>query len=199
MTMPPAGPPPGYQGPQGPQRGQNPPHGPLNGPLDVQQNGPRQNGTSGFPESTVQLPRPAGPVGRPQQPAKSTGGTSAAWLLGLAAVLGVVLGLSISEDGHNAWGSVHAWGGLAIAGALATLAPAVGRGLGLGPQRAWQVAVCGAGALILFWVLFTLPAVGSNTSLLVTIGVAAGVLAAWVAPGHDEAGPDRRGEQPPTW
>ncbi len=101
-------------------------------------------------------------------------------------MLGVILGLSISENGVNAWQSVNAWGGVAVAGALAVLAPALGRSVGLGPQRAWQVAVCGAGALVLFWVLFTLPSVGSNTSLLTTIGVAAGVIAAWIAPGRAE-------------
>jgi hypothetical protein len=108
-------------------------------------------------------------------------------VLGAVAVLGVVLGLSIAENGHNAWDSVNAWGGLAIAGALATLAPALGRGAGVSAQRAWQIAVCGAAALVLFWVLFVLPVVGSNTSLLTTVGVAAGVVAAWIAPGREDA------------
>ena len=107
------------------------------------------------------------------------------WALGLVSVLAVVLGLSLKEDGRNQWDTVHAWGGLAIAGAILTLAPAFGRSVGLTPQRAWQAATCGAGALVLFWVLFTLPSVGSNMSLLTTIGVAAGVIAAWVAPGRE--------------
>jgi hypothetical protein len=105
--------------------------------------------------------------------------------------------LSVKEDGANAWHSVHAWGGLAIAGAVLTLAPAMAGSLNLTPQRAWQVAACGAGALLLFWVLFVLPAVGSNTSLVVTIGAAAGVVAAWVAPGRDPESA-RRPEQH-TW
>ena len=109
-------------------------------------------------------------------------------------MLGVILGLSIDENGANAWQSVNAWGGVAVAGAIAVLAPALGRSIGLGPQRAWQVAVCGAGALVLFWVLFTLPSVGSNTSLLTTIGVAAGVIAAWIAPGRaDDADATQHG------
>jgi hypothetical protein len=36
-------------------------------------------------------------------------------------------------------------------------------------------------------VLFVLPSVGSNTSLLTTIGVAAGAVAAWLAPGKTPA------------
>jgi hypothetical protein len=172
MTMPPAGPPPGYQGPQGPPQG--PP-----------QNRPAQ----GYPDQTVQIARPNQPggAGNPPAgpaPAPKPKGAGAIALLGLVALVGVILGLSIAENGHTAWDSVNAWGGVAIAGALAVLAPALGRTVGLGPLRAWQVAVCGAGALVLFWVLFVLPSVGSNTSLLLTIGVAAGVIAAWIAPGR---------------
>jgi hypothetical protein len=100
-------------------------------------------------------------------------------------VIGVALGLSISENGSNAWHSVHAWGGLAILGALLTLAPAAAAALRMTHRRAWQVAACGAAALILFWVLFTLPSVGSNTSLLTTVGVGAGVAAVWIAPGRE--------------
>jgi hypothetical protein len=102
----------------------------------------------------------------------------------------VALGLSLKEDGHTAWDSVHAWGGLALVGAVLTLAPVI-RG-SLTPHRAWQVAACGAAALGLFWVLFVLPAVGSNTSLVTTIGVAAGIIAVWIAPGREApSGPPR--------
>jgi hypothetical protein len=202
MTMPPAGPPPGYQGPQGPQ-----------------QNGPQLRPGQGYQDQTVAMPRPnqPGPQQNPQQnpqqspqqnpqqnlqqspqqnlqqspprmpAAPRPKGAHAALILGLISVAGVVLGLTISENGHNAWDSVNAWGAVAIAGALAVLAPALGRTFGLTEQRAWQVAVCGAGALILYWVLFVLPSVGSNTSLLTTIGVAAGVIAAWIAPGRLDA------------
>lgn len=109
---------------------------------------------------------------------------SAIWVLGLVSVAGTVIGLSVNENGHNAWHVVNAWGGLAIAGAVLTLAPAVAGSLNLTPHRAWQVATCGAGALLLFWVLFVLPEVGTNTSLVVTIGAAAGIVAAWIAPGR---------------
>lgn len=124
-------------------------------------------------------PQPPPPRGKPQ---------TAVWILGLASILLVVLGISIDEDGSNAWHSVHAWGGLAIAGAVLTLATVAGRSVGLTPQRSFQVAGAGAAALILYWVLFVLPSVGSNTSLLTTLGVAAGVIAVWLSPGRAAAG-----------
>ncbi|HEY2299916.1 MAG TPA: hypothetical protein VGH43_19490 [Jatrophihabitans sp.] len=189
MTMPPAGPQPGYQGPQGPQSSQ-PPQGYGDPTIAISR--PLQ-------EQMQRQPQPPNPGQQPQQPQPPKPprpkGSNAVLLLGLIAIAGVVLGLSITENGGNAWDSVNAWGGVAVAGAVAVLAPALGRSFGLGTQRAWQVAVCGAGALVLFWVLFTLPSVGSNTSLLVTIGVAAGVIAAWIAPRDDaeaESGPARQ-------
>jgi hypothetical protein len=185
MTMPPAGPPPGYQGPQGPQ-----------------QQGPPNQPPQGYGDPTMAINRPQEyqqPIQQPiQQPGPAAAprpkGSGAVLVLGLVAVICVILGLSIAENGHTAWDSVNAWGGLAIAGALAVLAPALGRTIGLSQQRAWQVAICGAGALVLYWVLFVLPSVGSNTSLLTTIGVAAGLIAAWVAPGRASAN-----SGPPTW
>lgn len=110
---------------------------------------------------------------------------TAIWALGLVSLAAVVLGLSLSEDGHNAWHTVHAWGALAILGAILTLAPAAAGGLNLSAQRAWQAAACGTGALLLFWVLFVLPSAGSNTSLAITVGVAAGIIAVWLAPGRE--------------
>jgi hypothetical protein len=119
---------------------------------------------------------------------------SAIWALGLISIAGTVLGLSLDENGRNAWDSVNAWGGLAIAGAVATLTPALAQSMNISRERAWQAAVCGAGALLLFWVLFVLPNVGTNTSLLVTIGAAAGAIAAWIAPGRVPS-PDNRPDQ----
>jgi hypothetical protein len=112
---------------------------------------------------------------------------SAIWTLGLVSIAAIALGLSLKEDGHNAWHSVHAWGAVAVVGAVLTLTPALGHSMNLTRQRAWQVAACGAGALVLFWVLFVLPNVGSNTSLLTTVGVAAGIIAVWIAPGREQA------------
>jgi hypothetical protein len=188
MPQPPHGP--GYpiHEPQGQQQG--PPQGPA--PSAPPHAAPTQQFQSG----------PGGqwnPAGPPPKPAKPPVPKviSAIWILGLISLAATIVGLSVKEDGVNAWHSVHAWGGLAIAGALLTLAPAMAGSLNLTPQRAWQVAACGAGALLLFWVLFVLPAVGSNTSLVVTIGAAAGVVAAWIAPGR-EAVPTRQPDQH-TW
>jgi hypothetical protein len=78
----------------------------------------------------------------------------------------------------------------------------LGHVVGLTEARAWQVAACGAAALVLFWVLFVLPAVGSNTTLLATIGVAAGLVAAWIAPGRPDAAESGRATGGPdghTW
>jgi hypothetical protein len=133
----------------------------------------------------------------PPQPSPAAKPQTAGWVLGLLSVLLVVLGISLDEDGANAWHTVHAWGGLAIAGAVLTLATVAGRSVGLGPQRAFQAAVAGAAALVLYWVLFVLPSVGSNTSLLTTLGVAAGVIAVWVAPGRGAAA--GRQSAPQAW
>jgi hypothetical protein len=172
------------QQPQGPPAPQGPP--PHAAPTQQFQAGPGGHWDPAGP------PKPAKP---PKPPVPKV--ISAIWVLGLISLAATVIGLSVKEDGVNAWHSVHAWGGLAIAGALLTLAPALAGSLNLTPQRAWQTAACGAGALLLFWVLFVLPAVGSNTSLVVTIGAAAGVVAAWVAPGREPA-PAQRSDQH-TW
>jgi hypothetical protein len=196
MSMPP---PP--QHPQTPAAGYGPlgqhgPHGPHQGPPPGYAGQPTQQMPQQPPGQTTQPPSQPPQYGgsAPQHPAAKA--VQLVWTLGLVSVAAVVLGLSLKEDGRNQWDTVHAWGGLAIAGAILTLAPAFGRSVGLTPQRAWQAATCGAGALVLFWVLFTLPSVGSNMSLVTTIGVAAGVIAAWVAPGREDA---PAGPQRPTW
>ena len=157
--QPPPGPPPG--GPH-PYPGQPPAYGP-----------PQQyGGPSGAPPQRPPLPR----------------GHRAVLILAAVSLLGIVLGLSLKENGSNAWDTVDAWGGLAIVGALLTAAPVLGSSAGLTGSRAWQVAACGAAALVLFWVLFVLPAVGSNpnTTLLATVGVIAGLVAVWLAPGRPD-------------
>lgn len=178
MNMPGQGGPQGYPGfpphgspPQGP-----PPQGP---PAQHQGPPPGYQGYQGAP--TQQF----GPGGPPPQRPPMPRVFAAIWTLALVSVLATVLGLSLDEKGRNAWGSVHAWGGLAILGAVLTITPAVGHSFNLSRERAWQVAACGAGALVLFWVLFVLPTAGSNTSLLTTIGAAAGVIAVWIAPGRE--------------
>jgi hypothetical protein len=162
--------------------------GPPSGPIPTPPPGVPGAPTQQFQTAPGGQWQPAGPP-KPQRPPVPKV-ISAIWALGLISLAATIVGLSVSEDGANAWKSVHAWGGLAIVGALLTLAPAMARSMNMTEHRASQVAVCGAGALLLFWVLFVLPAVGSNTSLVVTIGAAAGVIAARIAPGRD-VGPAR--------
>jgi hypothetical protein len=151
----------------------------------------------GSPAGPTSAPGAPGPTGAafPAPPHPDARAHTAVWALGLVSLAATVIGLSVPEDGHDAWDSVHAWGGLAILGALLTLVPVLRTAVNLLPHRAWQVAAGGAGALGLFWVLFVLPAAGSNTSLVTTIGAAAGAAAVWAAPGREsDAGP-----QPQVW
>lgn len=144
---------------------------------------------------TVQFVAQNPPTAKPARPKVFT----TIWTLGLISLLAVVLGISLDENGANAWHSVHAWGGVAIAGAALTLVPVLGQSFGLTPRRAGQVAAGGAAALALYWVLFVLPVAGSNTSLLTTIGVAAGTAAAWIAPGRATAPEPGAGPQNHSW
>jgi hypothetical protein len=178
---PPQGPPPQGPPPQGPPPQGPPPQGPPSYAA------PPQGPPPGFSDATVHYrpgpPAPGPSAGRPN---------TALWTLGLVSLAATVAGLTLHEDGHTAWDSVHAWGAVPILGALLTLAPLVRSSLNIGPHRAWQVAVCGAAGLGLFWVLFVLPVVGSNTSLLTTVAAAAGIITAWMAPGREPtAEPER--------
>jgi hypothetical protein len=149
---------------------------------------------SGHPSGppTVQL---AGPVAGPahQQPRPHV----AVNLFAAASLAAVAIGISVPEDGQNAWHTVKAWGGVALVAAALTFAPAVGSAMRLSAYRAWQVAAGGAAGLALYWVLFVLPDIAKNTSLITTLGVAAGIVVAWIAPGrHAPGAPHPPG---PTW
>jgi hypothetical protein len=172
---PPEGPPPGH--PAGPPRRERAEYEPI-----------RQD-PSGYPADHF-------PPAQLSRATRSTART-AVWVLGLVSIAATVLGLTVKEDGHNAWSAVHAWGAVAILGAVLTLAPVVAGSAATSPRRAWQTAACGAAALGLFWVLFVLPSVGTNTSLLATIGVAAGIIAVWIGPGRQEEPEHPAGG--PTW
>jgi hypothetical protein len=111
-----------------------------------------------------------------------------------ASLAAVAIGISVPESGHNAWHVVKAWGGVALVAAALTFAPT----LRLSAYRAWQVAVGGAAGLALYWVLFVLPDIAKNTSLITTLGVAAGIVVAWIAPGRPAAGEPPR-PPGPTW
>jgi hypothetical protein len=161
-----------------------PPPGPPAGP-------PPPGRSSGPP--TAQLPGPlAGPVHQMPRP------HVAVTLFAAASLTAVAIGISVPEDGNNAWHTVKAWGGVALVASALTFAPSVGSALRLSAYRAWQVAVGGASGLALYWVLFVLPDIAKNTSLITTLGVAAGIVVAWIAPGRHAPGAPPR-PPGPTW
>ncbi|MGI8879503.1 MAG: hypothetical protein ACR2KJ_03130 [Jatrophihabitans sp.] len=122
--------------------------------------------------------------------------------LGAASIVLIVLGMSIDEHSVNNWHNYKAWGGVAIAAAALTLAGLVAPKLGWTSRLGWQLSALGAGLLVFFWVLFVVPDIQKNTSLLLSLGVAAGVGAVWLAPGREQAGPPGPGAPPrgpPAW
>lgn len=132
------------------------------------------------------------PPGAAPAPAPASAGPPLAspWL-GLVSVACVAVAVSLNEDGDNGWGRIGVWAGFAIAAAALTLAPAVRRQVSLAPDTAWRVATAGAIGLAGYWVLFVLPRIEMNVSFLATVGCAAGMFAAWQAPGRP-AGPGQQ-------
>jgi hypothetical protein len=174
---------------------------------------------------TPQSPQ-GGPAGTPPPPSAAAAGAPTAYLprtmpehspqhpqsrlptvlrlFAAASLAAVVLGISVPEDGHTAWHTVKAWGVVAVIAAALTFSPSLGSVFRLSPDRAWQVAAGGAVGLGLYWVLFVLPDIGKNTSLVTTLGVAAGIVVAWIAPGRQpaDAPPGALPSSPPsgpTW
>jgi hypothetical protein len=139
----------------------------------------------GYPQQYAQPGYPAPAASRsPQQKALAAVG-----IWGALAVVGVVCGISIPENDRTQWSSVHAWGALAIVATVLTLVPAVADSLSLPPSRGWQIATGGAGLLVFYWVLLVLPSTGSNMSLVTTVGVICGCIAAALAPGRPVPAP----------
>ena len=167
----------------------------------------QQSGMSHQPPPSAGPPPPSGHPGGPptaQLPGPVTGPTHqivrphvAVTLFAAASLLAVAIGISVPEGGQNAWHTVKAWGGVALVAAALTFAPSVGSALRLTAYRAWQVAAAGAAGLALYWVLFVLPDIAKNTSLITTLGVAAGIVVAWIAPGRHAPGAPR--PPGPTW
>jgi len=126
-------------------------------------------------------PPPAAPTATPD------GSSIAAWgWLELLAVVALLLGLLLEENGSNLWDASEAWSIFAIVCAAAQLAPLLRKTLSWTEERAWLVAVVGAAGLVLYWLLIALPAISRNTSFAVTVAAAAAAGAAWLAPGrHD--------------
>ena len=124
---------------------------------------------------------------QPAQPAEGGGvKVGAPTLLSIISIAAIALAVSLEEDGRNGWEDIGVWAGFAIVAAVATLAPSLRSNLSLETSRAWQIGVAGAIGLAAFWVLFILPSIQQNVSFLATVGVVAGGLAVWLAPGRPE-------------
>jgi len=123
---------------------------------------------------------------------------SAPLVLGVLAVVGVVLGLLLkvadksnpisNANGAAGFAKVRLWDTMgwtwaivAIAAAVATLLPALRSLVNLDYELAVRIATVGAGTLVFWWVLFVLPRIELNTAFIATVGVAAGLGAAWYA------------------
>jgi hypothetical protein len=133
---------------------------------------------------------PTAPIPPPQEPDPHVDGDDAGlppWgVLALVALVAVLLGLFVDENGANLWDASEAWSIFAIACAVAQLAPLLRRTLRWTAERAWLVGVIGAAGLVLYWLLIALPSIARNTSFAMTVGAAAAAGAAWLAPGrHD--------------
>ena len=112
---------------------------------------------------------------------------SAPLVFGVIAVAAIILATFMDETGINFWDQFGGlWSLFAIGAAALTLLPALRTVFSIGTELAWKLAVGGAAALVLWWVLFVLPNIGqpqvSNLTFLATVGVAAGVLAVWTSP-----------------
>jgi hypothetical protein len=140
-----------------------------------------------MPAADEPPPAAAGAAPAPAPAATSSGGGVSiepwGWLA-LLAVVAVLLGLLVDEDGANLWDASEAWSIFAIACSIAVLAPLLRKTLKWTDERAWIVAALGAGGLVLYWLLLVLPAIARNTSFAITAGVAAAVGAVWLAPGR---------------
>lgn len=130
-------------------------------------------------------------------PAESGGvKVGAPTLLSIVSIAAVALAVSLEEDGRNGWEDIGVWAGFAIVAAVATLAPSLRSNLSLDTSRAWQIGLGGAIGLAAFWVLFILPSIQQNVSFLATVGVVAGGLAVWLAPGRPDPSASSPGQ---TW
>jgi len=148
---------------------------------------PPSDGTWGGPPSGATPPPPPPTDQTGQTPAPTASAVSISvdnpigLALGIVAVAGVVLGLLIESDGVKLWDTMGwTWAVLAIAAAIAILALSLGGLVPVSKAVAAHVMAIAAGVLVLWWVLFVLPIVSSNSSFLATVGTLAGVGAAYL-------------------
>lgn len=148
-------------------------------------------GPSWTPPPPTATPAPPTPDVTSSTPTPARSGpninVSAPMVFGVIAVAAIVLATFLEETEISFWDQFGGlWSLFAIAAALLTLLPALRTVVNLKADLAWTLALGGAAALVLWWVLFVLPNIGqpqvANLTFLATVGVAAGVLAVWTSP-----------------
>jgi hypothetical protein len=106
--------------------------------------------------------------------------------LALASLVAVCVWLVLPEDGDFGAENLKLWTVFVLASVALLFTPIVRKALRLTAERAWQFCGGGAAGLGFAWVAFLLPSISTNQAFFGTIGVAAGALAAWTAPGRPE-------------
>lgn len=160
--------PPGYEGPRG-YEGL-----PRYPPPPGQAGQPGQGGQPGYP--------PSGGVPT-TSPSRSTTVTLARVAQGLVPPL-VLVGLALPLDSSAPFASNTLWAVFALLAAGVQLTPLGGGLLHREPETTWVVGAAAVCALLLYWVLIALPAVGSNSGFLVTVSTALAVFGLWQSPGR---------------
>ena len=122
---------------------------------------------SGPAVATGYAPAPAAAVATAARPALVTA-------VAIAVPSVTTLSLLIPEGGGSAITNVVGWSLVAL-----TSAVLVTVGTLLTSAKARQLRVLGAGGLTLFWVLISLPVIGRNTALGVTLAVVASLWLVW--------------------
>jgi hypothetical protein len=146
---------------------------------------PGEGSWGGVPSGATPPPPPTDVTGQTPAPASSSVSISVdnplGLVLGIVAVIGVVLGLLVKSDGVKLWDTMGwTWAVLAIVAAVAVLVLSLSGLVPVSRAAAARLMAISAGVLVLWWVLFVLPIVSSNTSFLATVGTLAAVGAAYV-------------------
>lgn len=163
---------PGPQHQQGPPPGPHPqqhPHGPY--PQQGPQQGPQGPSTG---DRLRQTWNGEAPLGLPPTPVLVRVGQLAAPVLVLVSVLLPFDDLPLLDN--------VLWSLWALAAAVLQALPALG--LGGSDERRWTIAAVGTGGLALYWLLVSLPTVGTSSGFLVTAATAAAVAGVLTMPGR---------------
>lgn len=151
--------------------------GPPPGPYQQQHQGPHpQQGPQG-PSTGDRLRQTwsgEAPLGLPPTPVLVRVGQLAAPVLVLVSVLLPFADLPLLDN--------VLWSLWALAAAVLQALPALG--LGGSDERRWTIAAVGTGGLALYWLLVSLPTVGTSSGFLVTAATAAAVAGVLTMPGR---------------